>query len=171
MPRPCQLPKRTWFLQQDVWEEVIIKVRVLVALQFGFLGILFLKPAGAILVESASFIWVSAILYLTALTIFAFAYIALRPSLRVSPIPKPGAPLITVGIYKWFRHPMYLGVLMFGFAMLINNFNFVSVIAFIVLAMNMVVKANYEDRLLRNRHEDAIEYQQKVLGLLGRKSA
>ena len=66
---------------------------------------------------------------------------------------------------------MYLGVLMFGFAMLINNFNFVSVIAFIVLAMNMVVKANYEDRLLRNRHEDAIEYKQKVLGLLGRKSA
>ena len=66
---------------------------------------------------------------------------------------------------------MYLGVLMFGFAMLINNFNFVSVIAFIVFAMNMVVKANYEDRLLRNRHEDAIEYQQKVLGLLGRKSA
>ena len=60
---------------------------------------------------------------------------------------------------------------MFGLGMLINNLNLVSVIAFIALAMNMVVKANYEDRLLRNRHEDAIEYQQKVIGLLGRKSA
>lgn len=144
---------------------------MLVTLQFGLLGFLFLKPAGAILVESASFVWLSAILYLVALTIFVFAYIALRPSLRVSPIPKPGAPLITVGIYKRFRHPMYLGVLMFGFGMLINNFNLVSVIAFIALAMNMVVKANYEDRLLRNRHEDAIAYQQRVFGLLGRKSA
>lgn len=66
---------------------------------------------------------------------------------------------------------MYLGVLMFGFGMLINNFNLVSVIAFIALAMNMVVKANYEDRLLRNRHEDAIDYQQRVFGLLGRRSA
>lgn len=66
---------------------------------------------------------------------------------------------------------MYLGVIMFGFGMLINNFNLVSVITFIALAMNMVVKANYEDRLLRNRHEDAIDYQQSVFGLLGRKSA
>jgi len=66
---------------------------------------------------------------------------------------------------------MYLGVLMFGFGMLIRNFNLVSVIAFIALATNMIVKANYEDRLLRNRHEDAIDYQQKVPGLLGRKPA
>ena len=109
-------------------------------------------------------------MYLVAVTIFAFAYIALRPSLRVSPIPKPGAPLITVGIYQWFRHPMYLGVLMFGFGMLLSNFNFVSIIAFFALAMNMVVKANYEDRLLRNRHVDAIGYQQRVFGLLGRKN-
>jgi protein-S-isoprenylcysteine O-methyltransferase Ste14 len=104
-------------------------------------------------------------------TIFAFAYIALRPSLRVSPIPKPGAPLITVGIYKWFRHPMYLGVLMFGLGMLLNNFNLISITTYLVLGANMVVKANYEDQMLRTRHSNAIEYQQRVFGLLGRQSA
>ncbi len=95
----------------------------------------------------------------------------MRPSLRVSPIPKPGAPLITVGIYKWFRHPMYLGVLMFGVGMLINNLNIVSILIFIALFLNMVAKANYEDRLLRNRHSNALEYQQRVIGLLGRRNA
>jgi protein-S-isoprenylcysteine O-methyltransferase Ste14 len=135
------------------------------------LGFLFLKPAGAILVESDFFSWISATLYLGAVTIFAFAYIALRPSLRVSPIPKPGAPLITVGIYKWFRHPMYLGVLMFGLGMLLNNFNLISVATYLVLGANMVVKANYEDQMLRTRHCNAIEYQQRVFGLLGRQSA
>jgi protein-S-isoprenylcysteine O-methyltransferase Ste14 len=95
----------------------------------------------------------------------------LRPSLRVSPIPKPGTPLITVGIYKWFRHPMYLGVLMFGVGMLINNLNIVSIFIFIALFLNMVAKANYEDRLLRNRHSNALEYQQRVIGLLGRRNA
>ena len=60
---------------------------------------------------------------------------------------------------------------MFGFGMLLNNLNIVSIIAFIALAINMVVKANYEDGLLRNRHDDAIQYQQRVFGLLGRKSA
>lgn len=106
-----------------------------------------------------------------AMSVFGFAYIALRPSLRVSPIPKPGAPLITIGIYSWFRHPMYLGVLMFGLGMLMNNLNLISIGLFATLAANMVVKANYEDRLLRASHSNAIEYQQRVLGLLGRKSA
>jgi protein-S-isoprenylcysteine O-methyltransferase Ste14 len=135
------------------------------------LGFLFLKPAGAILVESDYFDWISRALYLGAVIIFAFAYIALRPSLRVSPIPKPGAPLITVGIYKRFRHPMYLGVLMFGLGMLLNNFNLISIATYLVLLVNMIVKANYEDQLLRARHSNAIEYQQSVFGLLGRKSA
>jgi len=128
-------------------------------------------PAGAILVESDYFNWISVGLYMGALTIFAYAYLALKPSLRVSPIPKPGAPLITVGIYKWFRHPMYLGVLMFGAGMLINNINFASILLFIALSINMVIKANYEDRLLRIRHSNALEYQQRVIGLLGRKNA
>jgi protein-S-isoprenylcysteine O-methyltransferase Ste14 len=140
-------------------------------LQFGLLGFLFLKPAGAILVESDFFSWISAALYLGAATIFAFAYLALRPSLRVSPIPKPGAPLITVGIYKWFRHPMYLGVLLFGLGMLLNNLNLISIATYVVLGANMVVKANYEDQLLRARHSNAIVYQQRVFGLLGRNSA
>jgi protein-S-isoprenylcysteine O-methyltransferase Ste14 len=110
-------------------------------------------------------------LYVGALIIFTFAYFALRPSLRVSPIPKPGAPLITVGIYKWFRHPMYIGVLMFGAGMLLNNPNLLSFFIFIALLINMIVKANYEDRLLRNRHSNALEYQKRVVGLLGRRNA
>lgn len=60
---------------------------------------------------------------------------------------------------------------MFGFGMLINNLNLLSIAAFIALSANMVVKANYEDYLLRARHPNAIVYQKKVLGLLGRKSA
>jgi protein-S-isoprenylcysteine O-methyltransferase Ste14 len=128
-------------------------------------------PSGAILLEYEYFSWISSGLYVGALTIFAFAYFALRASLRVSPIPKPGAPLITVGIYKWFRHPMYLGVLMFGMGMLINKLNFASILIFIALFMNMVIKANYEDRLLRTRHSNALEYQQRVIGLLGRNNA
>jgi protein-S-isoprenylcysteine O-methyltransferase Ste14 len=66
---------------------------------------------------------------------------------------------------------MYLGVLMFGVGMLITNLNLPSILIFIALSINMVTKANYEDRLLRTRHSNALDYQQKVIGLLGRKHA
>lgn len=106
-----------------------------------------------------------------ALSIFISAYFALRPSIRISPIPKPGAPLITSGIYRWFRHPMYLGVLVVGAGMLINNLNWGSLTVFTALAVNMLLKANYEDGLLRSRHASAANYQNQVPGLLGRRNA
>ena len=60
---------------------------------------------------------------------------------------------------------------MFGVGMLITNLNLASLLISIALSINMVIKANYEDELLRNRHSNALEYQQRVIGLLGRKSA
>jgi hypothetical protein len=60
---------------------------------------------------------------------------------------------------------------MFGVGMLINNINFASILVFVALSINMVIKANYEDRLLISCHSNALEYQQRVIGLLGRKNA
>jgi protein-S-isoprenylcysteine O-methyltransferase Ste14 len=60
---------------------------------------------------------------------------------------------------------------MFGVGMLLTNLNLASILIFIALSINMIIKANYEDRLLRSRHSNALEYQKRVIGLLGRKSA
>ena len=149
----------------------MLKARVLVALQFTLLGILFLKPTGALLVESKVLQSISIGFYFTALIIFYFAYKALKPSLRISPIPKPGADLIVTGIYKWIRHPMYLGVLLVGAGFVLNNFNLATLIVFFILSVNMIVKGNYEDSLLRERHEHAKEYQSKTIGFFGGKNA
>lgn len=135
------------------------------------LGVLFLKPPGAKLITSQYFELLSGVLNLLAAVMFVLAFTALRPSLRVSPIPKPGSPLIVVGIYKWFRHPMYIGVLLIGFGMMLNNLNWASIVIFMFLTINMITKANYEDELLRERHPSAVDYQKKVFGLIGRRSA
>ena len=92
----------------------IIKARVLVALQFTFLGLLFIRP-GQPQYEIGSSIkpLFSGLTFLASL-IIAWAIVNLRPALRVSPIPKPGAPLVSTGIYKWISHPMYLAVTLFG---------------------------------------------------------
>ena len=105
------------------------------------------------------------------LAILLVAFINLRPSLRISPIPLPGAPLITVGIYKFFRHPMYLGVLLVGAAMATQNFDLLSLALWVALFAVLAIKAAMEDSLLRLVHQNAAEYQQRVPGLVWSKSA
>ena len=134
------------------------------------MGLLFLKPSGALLSDANYLHGIATIFTVVAIAIFIAAYVALKPSLRISPIPKPGATLIVVGIYKWFRHPMYLGVLLIGAGFLLNNLNIASTIIWIILLINMIVKARYEDELLLIRHPEARIYQSKTLGLMGKRT-
>ena len=133
------------------------------------MGLLFLKPSGALLSDANCLHGIATFFTVVAIAIFIAAYLALKPSLRISPIPKPGAALIVVGIYKWFRHPMYLGVLLIGAGFLLNNLNIASTITWIILFINMIVKARYEDELLLIRHPEARIYQSKTLGLIGKR--
>ena len=103
-------------------------------------------------------------MYFLAILIFAFAAQALQPSLRINPIPKPGAPLITNGIYKYLRHPMYFAVMVISTALLIQKLNLVSFLFWIALGTNMSIKARYEDSLLRDIHASAKKYQEKTFG-------
>ena len=114
---------------------------------------------------------VATLLYIAATLILFFASLALRPSLRVSPIPKNGAPLITSGIYKYFRHPMYLAVLLYGAGMTLNNLNLISISIWFLLLVTLIIKANFEDSLLLERHPNADLYQKTVIGIFRGKNA
>lgn len=72
-----------------------------------------------------------------------------------------GAPLITSGIYRWIRHPMYVSVVIFGFGMALNNLNWLTIIIWLALVATLIVKARFEDSLLRAIHESAYQYQNK----------
>jgi protein-S-isoprenylcysteine O-methyltransferase Ste14 len=106
-------------------------------------------------------------LYFIAILIFIFAAQALQPSLRINPIPRPGAPLITCGIYKYLRHPMYFAVMLVGTGLLIQKADLISILVWIALAINMSIKARYEDKLLREKHIEAAAYQSKTPDILG----
>ena len=140
-------------------------------LQFGFLGILFLEPNASILSSASILSIVATLIYIAATLILFFAFLALRPSLRVSPIPKNGAPLITSGIYKYFRHPMYLAVLLFGAGLTLNNLNVISILIWFMLLVTLIIKANFEDSLLLERHPNADLYQKTVIGMFRGKNA
>lgn len=130
-----------------------------------------LKPDGALLIADFNLKIFSIAAMALGLAILLVAFFNLRPSLRVSPIPIPGAPLITVGIYKYFRHPMYLGVLLVGASIAIQNFDIMSLISWLALFVVLSVKAAMEDSLLRMAHPHAADYQRRVVGLVWLRNA
>ena len=99
----------------------------------------------------------SSILYIVATTILMFAAVALKPSLRVSPIPREGAPLISHGIYRWINHPMYVGVMLFATGMALGNLNWITTLLWCALLATLVTKAKFENSLLRERHAGSPE--------------
>jgi protein-S-isoprenylcysteine O-methyltransferase Ste14 len=114
--------------------------------------LLFIRP-GKSLISLGNWVeTLTTILSITAAMIVIAAFIALRPSVRVSPIPKPGAPLITAGIYKWIAHPMYFAVVLFGTSMFISHINFLTASLLISLVMVLKTKASSEEVMLEKIH-------------------
>lgn len=130
-------------------------------MQFGLLGALLLEPNAPIIYSSENLSEYVTGIYIFALLILLLAFLDLRPSLRISPIPLAGAPLITKGIYRWVRHPMYLAVSMFGAGMALNNLNWITVSIWIALVVTLILKARFEDKLLLEIHPEAVNYQKK----------
>lgn len=91
---------------------------------------------------------------------------SLRPSLRVSPIPKPGAPLIETGIYRYVRHPMYPGVILIGFGMAGYAESWIAWASEVILVINLNIKARFEDALLLEKHPQSLHYQLHVSRML-----
>ncbi len=136
-------------------------------LQFSLIAILAIVPINDPIWQFSAARSLAIAMYFLAILIFAFAAKALQPSLRINPIPKPGAPLITSGIYKYLRHPMYLAVMIIATGLLIQKIHPLSLFIWLALGANMSFKARYEDSLLRQQHANASAYQSKTPDLLG----
>jgi protein-S-isoprenylcysteine O-methyltransferase Ste14 len=132
-----------------------------VGLQFCLIAILAIVPIADPIWQFSAARNLAIAMYFLAILIFAFAARALQPSLRINPIPKPGAPLITNGIYKYLRHPMYLAVMIIATGLLIQKIHPLSLIIWLALGTNMSLKARYEDVMLREIHTSAKNYQEK----------
>lgn len=133
----------------------------MVGLQFSLIAILAIVPITDPIWQFSAARNFAIAMYFVAILIFAFAAQALQPSLRINPIPKLGAPLITNGIYKYSRHPMYLAVMIIATGLLIQKIHPLSLIIWLALGTNMSLKARYEDALLREIHTSAKNYQEK----------
>lgn len=130
-----------------------VKSYTLVVLQFSLIGILFFS--------SINFDFSSLNLALISISILLllWAILAMQTSkLRVRPEPLASATLITKGPYKLVRHPMYTAVLIGCAALLIHEFSIIRLLMFITLTLVLLIKLNWEEKMLNEKFIDYKNY-------------
>ena len=78
------------------------------------------------------------------------------------PTPNQNAELITSGLYKYIRHPIYTGVLTVALGMTIWHGHVFTLIATLFLLGLLTYKSRYEEELLSAQYSDYPEYMQQT---------
>ncbi len=82
--------------------------------------------------------------------------------LRLGPQPDAKATLVTNGPYRYIRHPMYTSLILLAIGCLIAGFNFIRLLAFIVLIIDLIFKVRIEESQLTESMPDYQQYARKT---------
>jgi len=141
-----------------------LKGNLLVVGQFILLGLLIFYPANSINYGPFALVVTIAIAVLLAmgLVILGLSFLALGRSLTAHPIPAKKGELVTDGLYRFARHPIYTGVLALGLAMTLVGGLLTHAVFFIALVVLLNYKASFEEQLLRARYVGYASYAEKT---------
>ncbi|MCB0086134.1 MAG: isoprenylcysteine carboxylmethyltransferase family protein [Caldilineaceae bacterium] len=89
-----------------------------------------------------------------------------RATFSVMPDVKAGAQFVDHGPYRWIRHPMYLAVLLVTVALVSASWTWWRLAIWALLALAILVKIDYEERLLRAHYPIYATYRRQTKRLL-----
>lgn len=87
----------------------------------------------------------------------------LDKNLTVFPTPKQNSELITNGLYKLSRHPIYTGILFFVFGFAIFWQSYYKLFISVLLLILFYLKTLYEEKQLSKKFPEYVHYQ-KIVG-------
>ena len=141
-----------------------LKGNLLVLAQFVLIGFLIFVPSSGL--NTGVFSYFLSALSLTSLfigfVILAFSALALGKSLTAHPIPGKNAVLVTDGLYRFVKHPIYSGLILAAFGLTITGGFFPHVIFFVLLVLLLNYKASFEEKLLASTYAGYAEYSKKT---------
>jgi len=134
----------------------------LVFLQFLFIALLVVLPAGTLWPRSVTVAAFAAVLVVVALGLAGLAGAKLGPTLTPSPIPREQGHLETGGVYGIVRHPIYTALLVGAAGLALWGGSVAHLIVFGLLVGLLSMKARAEERMLFAKYEDYRDYAAKV---------
>jgi protein-S-isoprenylcysteine O-methyltransferase Ste14 len=131
--------------------------QTLVFLQFLLIGLIVLFSKGLASNTFAIIIFIIGLL----IGIWALSHNQLG-NFNIQPKLKEGSALITTGIYKYIRHPMYLSVITTMFAFVLSTANLLETLFFISLLIVLILKAKKEESLWLEHDEEYARYKERT---------
>lgn len=143
------------FLKKQIFATLLIVV------QFCSIGIIIFRTNLEIALNLGN-----TIVFISVVIGFWALYSMSKSKFTISPIPRNNAELVKNGLYGFIRHPMYLAVLLLCLGYIIQKLDFVNIVIYIVLLINLLLKLHWEEKLLIEKFENYKFYQQKTKKLI-----
>ena len=87
-------------------------------------------------------------------------------NINVRPDVKQNARLVISGPYKIIRHPMYSAVLLTFLPFILDQPSVILIIVFMALLITLLIKLNYEEKLLQSHFKDYTIYSKNSWRLI-----
>lgn len=141
-----------------------LKGNLLVVIQFVLLGLLIFFPQGKSPYGdfTAPLLQTGFVLMFLGFAVVGLAGITLGRALTAHPMPNSKGELITTGIYRFVRHPIYSGLLLIGISLTITGGLFPQILFLMALFFLLLYKARFEESLLRERYPNYARYAQST---------
>lgn len=94
--------------------------------------------------------------------IIIWASINLGRSISPFPTPKEKGVLITNGIFKFIRHPIYSGFLVFLIGLSISTGSLSRIVITLLAMIFFSIKASYEEQRLMKKYPEYIQYKERT---------
>ena len=139
---------------------------ILVFLQFFIISLHFFQWE---FIPQKQIIQVSPFSYLVGFLIIIIAFIILLVAIKdigrnLSPFPRPikNSNLVTKGIYRFTRHPMYYSLLLISIGVFITKLSIYYLFLSISLALIIKFKIALEEQYLNNKFKNYLLYKNEV---------
>ncbi len=139
---------------------------ILVFLQFFIISLHFFQWE---FIPQKQIIQVSPFSYLVGILIIIIAFIILLVAIKdlgsnLSPFPRPktNSNLVTRGIYRFSRHPMYYSLIFVSFGVFITKLSIYYLFLSISLALIIKFKIELEEQYLNNKFKNYLLYKNEV---------
>ncbi len=138
----------------------------LVFLQFFIISLHFFRLE---FIPQKQIIQVSSFSYFVGFLIIIIAFIILFFAIKdlgrnLSPFPRPinNSNLVTTGIYRFTRHPMYYSLIFISFGVFITKLSIYYLFLLISLALIIKLKIALEEQYLNNKFKNYLLYKNEV---------